>query len=100
MLGLQNRKEKKTEMSHFQVFFLITVQQYKPCLNYNNSLNYPLDSYVKLMLWCCKTCRISNYAFFKARMFASLLTAITRIDKMYHLFEIPRSIAFNPTILN
>ena len=51
MLGLQNRKEKKTETSHFQVFsFLITVQQYKPCLNYNNSLNYPLDSYVKLML--------------------------------------------------
>ena len=44
MLGLQNRKEKKTEMTHFQVFFLITVQQYKPCLNYNNSLNYPLDS--------------------------------------------------------
>ena len=39
MLGLENRKEKKTETSHFQVFFLITEQQYKPRLNYNNSLN-------------------------------------------------------------
>ena len=40
MLGLENQKEKKTETSHFQVFFfLITEQQYKPRLNYNNSLN-------------------------------------------------------------
>ena len=41
MLGLENRKEiKRKQKRHISKFyFLITEQQYKPRLNYNNSLN-------------------------------------------------------------